>query len=102
MRNLGHVDNLWIRETETVVTNWRGSIVLISSRGMELISLNTPVFAFFEKLLLIIWIEKLWQELSFISQVIYKMLESFAVSIEENFVIDDLELVKTAEHSLEQ
>ena len=102
IRDLSHVDNFWIREAETVMTNWRGGIVLKSSRGEVLIGLNTPVFAFLEELLFIIWIEELWQKLSFVSQVINEMLESFAISIEENFVIDDLELVKTTKHSFEQ
>jgi len=106
-----HVYNFWIWETKTMMTDWRWSVLIWSSRirGMcqtltlvSLINCYSPVFAFFEELFLIIWIQELWEQLSIISKIVYKMLECFPISIEKDFIIDDFQLVKATKHSFQE
>ena len=49
---------------------------------------NFPKIKFFKEVDFIISVHELWEYFSIISQIIDQVLESFAISIQENFVIN--------------
>ena len=66
---------------------------------IELLSRDFPPFKFLEEVLLLFGIDEVWENLSIISKIVHQVLESMAISIQEYFIINFLQLMKSVEHS---